>query len=348
MALGWILILKGYALPGVCALAAFAALQIVQHRRRTALQEQPAGVAACPGETAPMSPRATVPTAARITRSQPESRWRRLVLASYGNAWLQGNIALEDWYRHRALWDAACLFRDNGDGRLLASNSLAWLQWIRARGATRISLYMTDELPAAAHVDQWDRQAMRVDFPGCHEIWMAGRESAACEASADPYTGYLAYEPEIDAYWRIRTGNGSNPPVQADWQQMRNQIQETLKTCRIFGIDPDLSEPGFTPLNTYFAHCPDWADLPLLPADETLAIPHELLRDLCRIRSGLESFCHPKNDASPYQSYSADDQKRLNDFRATLDRMIEGVQCAAGSEIRWYCASGLPLPGRCE
>jgi hypothetical protein len=336
LVIGWILVLRGHGLMGLSLIAAFVALRLIYSQRLPHLNRPQDRYDTEPKRRAMV--RSASPPPMRITLSPAEARWRRLVLASYGNAYLRDAIPLEHWYRHRALWDAAFTFRDSSDGKLLVSGCIEWLQWMKTRGVIRISLYMADEPPADARVGGWDRQAIRCDFADSHEIWMMGKEIPVSNETVDSNPLYSAYEPDVDAYWRIRTCEGTPLSTVIDWSQMRGRIENFLNRLDTPEFDTDLSGSGYVPLKAYFAHCPDWADLPLLPPDEDLAIPHSLLRDLHLIQSTLENFCHPKNDASPYQSYSADERERIRAIELTLEHLVEEVQCAAGSETRWKFA----------
>jgi hypothetical protein len=364
---GWLLLWRGHHTPGYFALALFVLIRLMPWRKSAAPQ-QTAGPAADAAPVVDHIPQvlghvpevlAHVPQALDTPETalepaippiaehpDPDSyqpaRWRQLVWVSYGNAFLQGNLQMEDWYRHSVTWEAVCHFRDGADRRLVARDGFEWLCALRQRGVLRLSLDIDETDPALAGIDEWDGQAITCHFADHRERWRMGEEIGETAQQA----GALSWEqrqqafplwnrggwlPLIDAYWRVAVLPDTVAEVPIDWSRELAAIQRELQ-----GTTPVAYEPG-----PYYKHSrvdnPAWSRFPILPNDPALLIPHRLLAELVRRKEVWDNDTHPKNEGSVYALAQDNPATRraIENYGELLLALIGRVQRLAGSETRW-------------
>lgn len=359
LVLGWWLVWRGEGVWGCGFVALFALTRLATARPRA--RAELAAMTQAETPAAPLSPKVDRPIAVFAPPADdgftgtlpldPDSdsaaRWRRLVWVSYGNAFLQGAIGLEDWYRHSLTWPAVCQFRDGADRRLMAEDGFAWLSELRQRGALRISLDVDESVPPFGGIQRWDAQAVTCHFSSHRERWRMGEEVSEAERAAQrlddwevrraayPLWGYGGYLPAVDAYWRVADLPGVDALAPTDWAVVRAAMDRALQGAR-FGYEPDdrtLDAPFFQHVGSEEA----WAHFPVLPNDPALQTPHRLLNELTRRKAAFDNGTHPKNDNGFGAQAWGDSQAEaaIEAHGRRLSAWMGHVQRLAGSETRW-------------
>lgn len=73
--------------------------------------------------------------------------WKQqLTLVSYGNEYLSGQIAMQQWQQHQIFNQHQFLFRDLGTQHLLAQHFQVWIEGLKKQGVQRISLHHSNLL----------------------------------------------------------------------------------------------------------------------------------------------------------------------------------------------------------
>lgn len=369
LVLGWWLVWRGEGVWGCGCIALFALIRLVTARQAVrerlasaprAEAAEPAGSGRAPGppervvEAEVANPHTAALTDDHLTGALPadpdsdsDARWRRLVWVSYGNAFLQAAIKLEDWYRHSLLWPALCSFRDGADRRLVAEDGFAWLSELRQRGALRLSLDQDDELPDLPGIGQCDPQVITCHFADRCERWRMGEEESLVEQAAQqiewearsevyPLWGHGGYVPALDAYWRLEDQPVAPPAQPTDWAAVEHAVARALRRAQ-FGGRPDLA---LEPDQLFFrgdADAPPWARFPVLPNDPALRIPHRLLEELMQRHAAFRNENQPKNEYGFWAQTRGDPQAMaaLDAYGQCLLALIGWVQRLSGSETRW-------------
>ncbi|MFT4267004.1 MAG: hypothetical protein QM586_07265 [Xenophilus sp.] len=359
LAAGWMLIWRGQGGLGAALVAVFAVIRLALAGRRWAESRAAAGQAPSqpPARLAPPvadHPRAAPAPAGHADarhdrRADTPPRWRQLAWVCYGNAFLKGHAALDDWYRHGLLSQSVALFRDAGSRELLAGDGFEWLCWLRQRGALQLSLDGTALELGAEGIGDWEAQAIVCHFPDRREWWclgvetsLAGQEGGAMswEQASQAYPLRMAgdWRPDLDAWWRVASEPGQAAPGPVDWIRERRTVEQALREAG-FGYVPD--EEAAAPYEPFFwglAHDePEWARFPVLPDDDALPVAHHLLRRLMHRQAWWSNEMQPKNEHGLFAMALGDARalEELDAYGALLSRLIGRVQVLAGAETRW-------------
>lgn len=269
------------------------------------------------------------------------ARWRRLVWISYGNAYLRGRTSFDEWNRHRLLWDAVTLFRDAATRQLMAEDGFEWLWLLKTQGAQYLSLATQPSAPLIDGLLEVDTQLVHCHYADRIETWAAGREASQAlrqfHQSHDGEAFFGKHIPDIDAYFLIEVERhpAKRAPLELpDWKKLQTEFAKAFggagtQTRR----QPGIKTPWF--YAEYVAE-PVWANLPTLPADDSLLGAHRLLEQALSLCQQFDNDTHPKNEGNLYAYASAEAAEQLDQYARSLDEWLDRLQCAVS-----ICSAGV-------
>lgn len=262
------------------------------------------------------------------------ARWRRLVWITYGNAYLRGRAGFDEWKQHRLLWDSVALFRDAATRQLIAEDGFEWLWLLKTQGAQYLSLATPQNTPVLDGMLDVDSQLVHCHYADRIETWAAGREASTAlrqfHQSHDSEAFFGKHIPDIDAYFLVATERhpAKRAPVELpDWKKLQAEFAKTFGGAgtQARRLQPNNKSPWF--YAEYFAETA-WANLPTLPADNSLLGAHRLLEHLLVLRHQFDNDTHPKNEGNLYAFASAEAAEQLDQYAQSLDHWLDRLQCA--------------------
>lgn len=267
---------------------------------------------------------------------------RQVAITSYSNAFLQGALELEEWYRHGIFHRARFHFRKIDTHGLVADDFTLWLEVLRKTGAIGISMQpffssFTNENPSSKI--NWAKYALVVQFGGKQQVWALGDELAHWNSSetraslwGDKHffvTPAIEYAGDIDTYWCVEEIEASAIVRATEWLSLAEIIKIDLK------LDFQLSNIKRNFQQTYQVLHEDitsWANLPIFSNSKKLKVANILLTVLDQNRSQFANDCNPKNEGSPYQYLNMEEMNVYLFWGERLDIWFEEVLIRAANE----------------
>jgi len=284
--------------------------------------------------------------------SVSDQSWRQIALCAWGSQYLAGHDDLEDWFRHGVFWNAPQLFRAFPGRELIATDFAAWLYWLRARGATRLSLHALAPVDAPAGNEiYWGKRWICVHFPQGCERWLSGEEEPSCREAneaakntARQATGRghwipdpAVYAGEIDTWWCLGTGEAVTLP-KTDWPATAARVKAELFPEE--GLRGEWRLPARARLLAGNRGDAEWSRLPTLPplkdqAGGSPLLPHRLLAYLDNEEARFDNDTHCKNENSLYAFASDEETARISRWGQNLNDWLDTLQLAAANELHW-------------
>lgn len=161
--------------------------------------------------------------------------WKQqLTLVSYGNQYLSGQIAMQQWQQHQIFDLHQFLFRDLSSQHLLAQHFQVWLEGLKQQGVQRISLHhssiLQQEQNPNTNVELLSFAHFIVSHHG-HKMtaWIFGQELAEWYSAEDDFVIPAAQcsPARIMTYWRFELHNKLCKLIQQDLIQPNwDEIQQ--------------------------------------------------------------------------------------------------------------------------
>lgn len=263
-----------------------------------------------------------------------ESIMRQVALVGYGSRFLRGELALEEWYRHGAFFDARLQFRTLPDSALLADDFTVWLVRLKRSGAVRLSLHLSAALGLGRPPVQ-DRGdcAIVVHFTDSHQVWSVGVERATWRDDVEPgahaaFPDAAGYAGELDSYWCCEHRPGSLAVAETDWRTLAASIAADLD------IEIPSNQVTREPYAGGSLGAPVWSRLPLFPYTRASSFAHQVLATLMRQQAKFANDTHGKNDTSPYGSLSEQAAAEMDAWGVRLDGLLVDVLLRCANETR--------------
>lgn len=268
-----------------------------------------------------------------------ESIERQVALASYGTAFLRGELALEDWYRHGVFFGARLQFRALLDNALLADDFTLWLGILQKAGALRLSLHLPASLGVTLpRARRGGELLLAAHYADRHALWLAGEEWAAWSEHpllpGEPGLRFPAFPDatswggELDSYWCVEERPGALEVPDTDWKQLTAAIAADLAMT----IPSSLAPAG--PVIPAMAEPVAWATMPLFPSSKVAYPAHRLLAALYREQARFDNDTNPKNENSSYKNLGAEDADKADAWGERLESWIIEVQLRCANEYR--------------
>ncbi|WP_146193489.1 hypothetical protein [Corticimicrobacter populi] len=268
-------------------------------------------------------------------RPDTPARWRRVLWASYGNAYLQDALSLDDWYRHGTLWEATCPFLSASDRSLVAHDGFEWLSMQKRNGALRLSLEdYTAVLPDFLQAQ--DRQALVCHFADRCEVWLlASDQSLYQRTHQDGGPRFGIHLPAMDSYWQVARLPAQGPTPAIHWVAEQTRIGDILTHYGHPWCPSRLTDHNAPYYRWGYWHDTDWAVFSIVPEDPAIMIPHGLFRDLTHMMSQFENDTNLKNEGNLLMQTTEKGVERLQAHGRMLAQLLDYTQRLAAAETRW-------------
>ncbi|OUY05553.1 hypothetical protein [Acinetobacter populi] len=113
-----------------------------------------------------------------------------------------------------------------------------------------------------------------------------------------------------------------------EWQNYAQNLQDIMFSAQYY---PYEAKPLQATNNLYLYQ--DGYDTPLIQ-DQALSdnLAFSLIKQMQSVFLDLESYCHPKNDSSPYHLLSDEEYKLFNEYQTTLGTELISLICRAAND----------------
>lgn len=222
--------------------------------------------------------------------------WKQqLALVSYGNEYLSGQIAMQQWQQHQIFNLHQFTFRDLSTQHLLAQHFQVWLEGLKKQGVQRISLHhcnlLRQEQNPNANVELLSFAHFIVSHQGAQmTAWIFGQELAEWYTAEDDFVIPEAQRSLTRnmSYWRFELNSKISKQikqdlVKPDWDEIHHYTDAELfqhHYAQGFEYQPKAETFYYGTTPEQVSSNTAYAPLPLLPSHIAAPYAHEMLYQL--------------------------------------------------------------------
>ena len=259
--------------------------------------------------------------------------WKRqLALVAYGNEYLGQDLSFQRWVQHAIFDQHSFLFRDLISQHLLAQHFQIWLEGLKKRGVSRISLHSSSLLNEEKNPNGNVELLALAHFIVSHEAhkkqaWIFGKELAEWYSADNDYEAPPAQQPALrqETFWRFELNSKLSKLIDADLQQPNWDDIQVYTDNELFSskFAAGFTEPAQAELSYYGAtlqniESSDSPPLALLPTDYQADYAHRTLHRLEALSDFIQAkIQHPYDEDGAV--LSPEEQLNIRHFAQKLD-----------------------------
>lgn len=262
--------------------------------------------------------------------------WKQqLALVSYGNEYLSGQIAIQQWKLHQIFNLHQFAFRDLITQHLLAQHFQVWLESLKKQGTDRISLHhsqlLQQEQNPNANVELLSYTHFIVSHHGAKKnAWIFGQELAEWYSAEEDFIIPTSQSSSVRqmTYWRFELNNKLIKLIEQDlrtpnWDEIQSYMEsELFNHPYAQGFEKNIHQPAF-----YYGQATNEdatlatnQALPILPSHVAAPYAHQMLYQLEELAQFIRSkINHPYDEQGVI--FTPEEQLNLRHFAEKIDEL---------------------------